>query len=624
MTDLFINDIQADLYDDFTLDMEYENEFFSNASEYSLDIELPLEGSPNNQKIFGHINRVTVPKVDVDLQVAAYVNGRSVAYGRAVVIDITDKSVTIQILGNTSEFNNYADTVYIDKLELGNAVAPKPSDKFFELVGGRDELQEADYHCFFGSVDDTDMVFFWAFNRNPTTKAEYYPVFSNIYPISIFPMASSVSGGCVYIDGFDRYSCQPYLLRVIERVMMAIGYKIRRNDINHHWLRNLYICNYVSKYWTTNCDATRPDPDDTTVGYGRPMTSALPHWRLSTFIDEVEKLCACVFLFNSHNKTVDIVMLNRFYDESVLQTKIDDDKVIDEYCVDVQQSDDGKDLADGNISFNKSYVDKYLKVDREVLASISQTKHYDNFDALQAGYDQMGVKQRNVVLFVDDSTGRQYINYTADGKSALKETNVFGELFRGEDKPNVELNIVPANTVRFGVGWWLSQNQQHPTVGVDLNVPFTEQQEEQANASTAQEIIESNTATNEESEDKSCIEVMLSTGENHLRTAYQGKELRYPAPFTDFNMDAVPKDTFPKMSLSLKDVCEQSLGHLYRSIPNYQSDKTYIIKFVSSSLPDVRGIFLIHNQRYVCRKLSVTYDDGDTFIFEGEFYRIDN
>lgn len=258
-----------------------------------------------------------------------------------------------------------------------------------------------------------------------------------------------------------------------------------------------------------------------------------------------------------------------------------------------------------------------------MLSSISQTKHYTDYATLKADFDQMDEKQRNMVLFVDDSTDRQYINYTEGSKSYIKEANVFGELYRGDDKPNVELKIVPANTIKFNVGWWLSSSQKAPTVGVNLNVPFRDEAEEKADASTAQEIIESDTASDDSSEDDTCIEVMLSTGENHLRTSYQGKELYYPAPFTDFKMDAVPDGTFPKMSLSLKDVCEQSLGHLYRSIPNYQSDKTYRIRFLSSSIPDVRGIFLIHSQKYVCRKLSTTYDDGEQFIFEGEFHRIE-
>ena len=62
MIELLINHQPAELPADFSFSMEYENEFFTKSSEYSLDIELPLKDSPANRRIFGQLHRITTAK----------------------------------------------------------------------------------------------------------------------------------------------------------------------------------------------------------------------------------------------------------------------------------------------------------------------------------------------------------------------------------------------------------------------------------------------------------------------------------------------------------------------------------------------------------------------------------
>ena len=124
MIELFINKLPADLPADFSFSMEYENEFFTKASEYSLDIELPLLGSPNNQKIFGNIHRVTTPKSNVNYEAVAYVNGRCVSHGYALILSVTDRSVKIQLVGSTSYVNSFCADMYIDEMILYSIYKP--------------------------------------------------------------------------------------------------------------------------------------------------------------------------------------------------------------------------------------------------------------------------------------------------------------------------------------------------------------------------------------------------------------------------------------------------------------------------------------------------------------------
>lgn len=158
-----------------------------------------------------------------------------------------------------------------------------------------------------------------------------------------------------------------------------------------------------------------------------------------------------------------------------------------------------------------------------------------------------------------------------------------------------------------------------------VNVPFNNSQASSNtnHQTSAQDIIENDIVVEKDEDEDAVIEVMLSDGMRNLVGIINNEERRFPGAWIDFNMIGGGRNYWQKMSLSLKDVCDQSLGHLYRSIPNYQSEKLFKISFLSSTVPDIRKIFVIGNQRYVCRKLSVTYDDSDSFVFEGEFYRLE-
>lgn len=627
MIELFINKLPADLPADFSFSMEYENEFFTKASEYSLDIELPLLGSPNNQKIFGNIHRVTTPKSNVNYEAVAYVNGRCVSHGYALILSVTDKSVKIQLVGNTSYVNSFCADTFIDEMDLGYAVTPQFDDMSYSNFSSQAYIYQDEFHKGFGSVDDTDMVFFWSFCIDPKDyHPQFAPPFSMLYPNSPYPVLGPDGTGQIQLFSWYKYSCQPYLLRVIERIVSAMGFRLRRNDLNHSWLRNLYICNYkFSKMsdWVIHPGTTKW-PSSPTLRL--PMVKALPHWSVSTFIDEVEKLCACIFLFNTYNNTVDILSLDKFYDDTAEVYDVPDDCILDEYEFEFSDNESDKDLATGNIAFAKDYTDKFLKFNQEVKDTIDTQNHYPNYTALKSAYDALSVSDRQKVLFVDDETGREYICFVdEEGRDKMLEVNIWSDLIRENGSDNdVELKIVPANTRLYGVGWWFDTNYNSPSAGLDLNIPFAEEGEvSNPEHTTAQAIIENSYSNTKKDESNDCMEVMLSTGEWYHLATYSNTEFKYPAPFADFNMPGSGQGKFPKMSLSLKDVCEQSLGHMYRNIPSYRSDEKFVFRFLAKSVPDARQPYRFHNQLYVCRKLNADFAQATKdLIFEGEFYRL--
>ena len=624
MIELFINKLPADLPADFSFSMEYENEFFTKASEYSLDIELPLLGSPNNQKIFGNIHRVTTPKSNVNYEAVAYVNGRCVSHGYALILSVTDRSVKIQLVGNTSYVNSFCSENYIDEMDLGYLQTPSIDGLNWNNYWSSVILKKTEFSKVFGSVDDTDAVLFWAFDKDPKefgASYPYGPVFNHYMPNQPFPtLASDDSGSAFYLFDLYRYSFQPYLLRVIEKVVRAMGFTIRRNDINHTWLRNLYICNYKP---TTSKD--RNNSIGGQKGYlGWWTNIALPHWSVSTFLNEVEKLCACIFIFNTYNNTVDIIQLDKFYGDMAEVYEVPDDCILDEYEFEFSDDDSDKDLASGNISFAKDYTDKFLRISQEIKDSIETHNHYTSFQELKTAYDELSVSDRKEVLFVDDATGREYICYVdGEGKDKMMEVNIWSDLIRPDSTGNVELKIVPANTRDFAVGWWFNSSDSNPSAGLNLQVPFSVNEATSSEYTAAQDIIENSYSKDKGEEGNDCMEVMISTGEWYHLATYSSKDFSYPAPFADFNMPGSGQGKFPEMSLSLKDVCEQSLGHMYRNIPSYRTDEKFVFRFLAKSVPDARQPFRFHNQLYVCRKLNADFAQATKdLVFEGEFYRL--
>lgn len=596
MISLFINGTQVDTRADFSVDMRFDNPYFKKSEDYSLDIELALD-SPNNRAVFGNIGRMDVTKQKLSFSAMMQVNASTVFKGKATIIRISNQTVKLQLLGGTSEVNYFSSDKMIDELPLAPLYMGVP----YKYSPSWWLVHEDEHKTVFGSVDDVDMVMF-----------DQYTVEDKVPKKSI--------GWCNYlveseidIQGAFNIPPQPYLVKMIERVLTAAGYQIGRNDIADSWMRNLYIVNHRRKPGWTYLEENGKFKAEAAI--------ALPHWSFTTFLDELEKFLCVIFIINEN--TVDIIDLNRFYEGSTEIVYVADDCVLAEYEVELNDTDNDKNVTYGNVGYGMEYTDKFLKPGASIMA-YSDRKEFDDYTALSEAYKSMDKDTRKTLIWVDKSTDREYIEYTADGTTALKPINVFGNLMRNNsDKVDVTLNIVPADTIRRNVSVYFDTSSIGGAVhlGFPINqIVTTGINVEEASADSIQSLIENNeTVESTSSEDNSTMEVAISTGESYTVGQVQGYDQKYPIPFVDFKHDG--SYTLPEMSLSLHDVCEQSIGHRLAQLKQLDSGQPYIIRFLASRKPNVRAIFVIHNKRFVCSTLSVTYENkGARFIYEGEFF----
>jgi hypothetical protein len=75
------------------------------------------------------------------------------------------------------------------------------------------------------------------------------------------------------------------------------------------------------------------------------------------------------------------------------------------------------------------------------------------------------------------------------------------------------------------------------------------------------------------------------------------------------------------MSLRLKDS-----GTKYQEkAPMYDIDTTvkYTFSFLADEIPNVRSLFYIKGQRYLCEKITATFtEDGMSQLLKGIFYKV--
>lgn len=596
MISLLINGIQVDTPADFSVDMRFDNPYFKKSEDYSLDIELALD-SPNNHLLFGNVGRLDVSKHKLSFPAVMLVNASTVFKGKATIIKISNRSVTLQLLGGTSEINYFSNDKMIDELSLAPLYMGVP----YTYAPNMWLVREIEHKTVFGSVDDVDMVMF-----------DQYTIEDNL-PKKSIGWCDYLVGSEIYIDNAFNIPPQPYLLKMIERVLLATGYQIGRNDIADSWMRNLYMVNHRRKPgWTYREENSK---------FKAESAIALPHWSFTTFLDELEKFLCVIFIFNDN--TIDIIDLNRFYEGTTEIVHVPNDCILEEYEVELNDADNDKNVTYGNVGYGMEYTDKFLKPDASIMA-YSDRQEYDDYTTLSEAFKAMNSDTRKTLIFVDKSTSREYIAYTVNNSTTLKPINTFGNLMRTHSSDvDVTLNIVPADTVKRSVPVYFDTSSIGG--GVHLSFPINQivtkgTTIEEASSDSIQALIENDkTVESTSSEDNSVMEVALSTGDSYVVGQVQGKDQKYPIPFVDFKHDG--SYTLPEMSLSLHDVCEQSIGHRLAQLKQLDSGQPYIIRFLANKKPNVRAIFVIRNKRFVCSTLSVTYDNrGERFVYEGEFF----
>lgn len=568
MIELYLNGQLAVLEKKTSFKMVFDNPYFTKSSTYTHDINLPLEGCTKNQMIFKHINRGDIRKAPQTLNAIFIADNKVLLNGTAVIREITEERVQVQLLAGNAEMNFFVSgEKYIDELTIPSWGSP---------IG--DWIIDYETDMYFASYPNIGSVWFPVYNE---TSGEVYNRIAANYHIMNGVWVESLSQ---YNQSYSRCP-QPYLCHIIQQIIQKLGYKMVENQIEDTVFKNLFIAN-------------------ATVSTS--MDDILPHWTVNEFFTQLERFLGVVLVVDEGNKSVRLMLTPAFFDDT---NPIYINDVVDSFTAKIDDSDT-TDLSNANIGFSISGSDylKYRKLDIESIKNIKVLKYDTYWDLIT---ELSKLDDWNKARRIYEAEGKQYIWVSGD-RANLKEVNQFRDLIRNPEKTDldIELKIVPVALRNIEVevyapGTVTSGNLRWKGYVAALSMPGATFVPFQSNDPSVQDIIDGN-VPDKYKPDK--IEVALNDG---LKILYGGGENkhRYPIPFTDCNdnLDGIAQK-FPNVSLRLCDAPEvKSLGsEIYSKVKKINTTVEETKRFISKTIYDPKKVFIINNKRYVCQKIEIT------------------
>ena len=582
MTDLYINNQQVILPNGFSLKLVKENPFFTKSSSYTYDIVLSLQQS-TNAKVFKHINRFNAPKDRKSMPALLRVDGRTILNGTAVICNITDTEIKLQLLSGNSELNFVAGgDKYINELDLGSGT--------FRYDGT--------YRKFKGD---------YIFGAYPTYKYVYFPVYNeNTGQILNNIIARTFNDNDIKEElyGLDtpiphNMCCQPYLAYIVEKVIECIGYQLKVYEIDNTLYNQVYIVNGQ----VTNI-----------------FKEMLPHWTVNEFFTEIEKLFDLKIIVEENAKEIIIYQASNYYKNAPV---VHLTQTIDSYSSKIE-----KDVTISHRIANIGYklpdnsAHEYNKLDEKIY-KLGVKKEMNSVIDIQADINA-GVINSQQYIYLDKSSQTEYISYTEnDAIYSPRKVNIFADIINNEEKADldIELSIVPTSislqdirVLDTYMQYWNNEQlwigtAQMPTV----NVPAMET-DQSGNLSIMNLIADGAVA---EKYIPDVIEIAIKP--SRLGNLSNGRNRRqYPMGMTDFLSDT--GGVYITESLRLNHPTK-GLNALYQQADLINTTEERTIKFLSTEIYNAQSIFMINGGKFVCKQIDYEINkDGIVALKQGVFY----
>lgn len=413
-----------------------ENPLFTGSDGYTLTITFPLKDCPENISIFGHLHRQDVEKNKVvfDCEIR---DKQFYKAGCITITQISDVEVKTQFLEGRSEqnFKDTFDNIYLNQLDLGTP-----------------DNRRAAYY-------ETDLALECGY---PLAKYVALPWVNNTSGNLQNAVTISSSGSFQWDSSLKDLSFQPYLLYILQKICSAVNYTGTFTEISNSNWKYLIFCNTLPAAWgLTN------------------FASAMPHWSLTEFFEQLELLMDGEFTINHKSRTI---RFDFSYKIAKKAATFYTDQVINKYSVDVALDDKSDYIA----SKNKAYADNdnrlwpyrscqwYIAKNKDKAVKYNTLSELLNYTKTlkESGIYVNGSHKLYARGYKADSDGNKLF-YARDVdtyfimycyKSELYETthmgnkeyhwykyynrlmpvNQFGKFFVGKDAEEVELNMVPA------------------------------------------------------------------------------------------------------------------------------------------------------------------------------------
>ena len=496
MTQLFINSLPAVLPSGASFKLTRENPALTDSGDHTLEVTLPLLDCPQNQAIFGLAHRTDISHVALASSRMPFLLAADelLIQGEAVVTNITDSDVKVQLIGGRSYLNlqsrdSEALDRYIDELDLGRAwdsVYPFNRAETYPTSVGKLMMhlsyptplgltQEQRNKLRWGTVEDTPCVIFPIFSKadgefaNAFTYNDFGPqdVYSSDYysgncrewnssaPVSFpgFPLLGEYRVSAGGRQAFLTYAGedttwrlhtsnvlapQPYLCFIVERILSAVGFTLTAAD-------NCLRSGTFAKLFIANARGTL---------YYNQM---LPHWTVREFLTEVQRICGVWFDVQAQTVRIRPVADLAAGNLQVITG------VVDERTIEVTSDTAQKSTAAASVvyAFDDAAPAVFLPDEIFEKAAIVEVDNITDIPARVSVEDEDDARLYYSRLYYVRSTDRYYAYFapsTSSGASRAyrQEVNQMGALHRTPQHNNdadIQLRIVPAGMTDLSVRW---------------------------------------------------------------------------------------------------------------------------------------------------------------------------
>lgn len=578
--EVIIDNKPAAIKSDSSFEYVLENRLFTDSDGYTLNITFPLKGCDENIEIFGMVFRNDVEPIGYVYDCEIRCPGFSKA-GVIVITDINEAELKAQFLDGRSK-QNYTSTfdkIYINELDLGEWPEDRASTRLKPIPYWRqcaasmgavplpwmregEQVQENSY---------SNIDIYVSENDEPIAQDDYYEWAQNI-----------------------QLSFMPYLITITKSMLDALGYTYNiKAWENSHSHKYLLLANVLPA----------------SMGK-RGFADALPKWTVEQFFGELELLLCGDFEFDHKSKTVtfeftekrlagvNAVVLDNPVAGYSEQIQVDDPRC--EYI-------GAKNVSfktDDSVFWKRNSCQWLLSTDIEILSYATMSELLSENRGLAEYTTSTGVNA-NKILYAKDVDGHfivsEGVNVNGTYKSVrLLQINAFGPIQNAEsgDDKGIELQMVPFSGI------------------MKINEPTDEGSANEGNEPTKplRYLAAGKPADRPQFFDRINIWYWDGTFD------YVGP---WPVPSATIAPIVIADDwsSYRKTGTNLR---LNDASHPYaKARTKIDPRRKYTFSFLADSIPDVQAMFLIAGQRYLCAKLTATFDrQGMSKLIKGEFYAV--
>lgn len=641
---LLINQHPARLRPDATLKLTRENPFLTDAGDYTLDITLPMDGCPDNQRIFTplhrpetsaeHLSRLKLPFTLICPPITLT--------GTCHITSIDHTEAKVQLLGRRSALNNaLPDDTYIDQLDLGrlwseHTYSPtrygqldvNPADdntfatcrdiyQYIALLQRHPsaEAQAEAERIIHGRWGETTACAFTIHSTTSETTANFITLSTdtdqqNPDARPLLPLATDAAGNLTYPF---LIAPQPYLIEIIRRIMQACGYTLRITpETEQSPLANIIITN----------------PRPTLIA-----AHTLPHWTLREFITEVQNFAACVFTVEGQEVT--IIHRHQYYAETTPHITLDE--AHHNHRRDINPEASRPNATGGNIDYQWPKPNPQLTLPEEVwqhaeVRNFTTTTALNQFIRTLTADDR--AQSRHILTLTGIANTYAFLKNKQTGNFEQTSIDIFPPIIRTTTGRTIDthLRIVPCRQTFGPIAPLTYQTGEHThSVSPIATYPYLITEATTAALATGysvnQAINPDETDTNEttDTNEQSIMEVAFWAG--NTRSYHNNTPI--PTP------DASPYDNHPDTGLlkklpingtanNLSLHPQHTLGALHAAQPTINTAITLTLQFTTHTPPPINAIFHYRGQTYICQKIEITLTpQGIHPCISGTFHPID-